>query len=75
MQSPDGANVEQQADVLAAELAAEARRRVEAEAVVEELSQYNTAVIEQAQARVPDAAALAAVCNCFGGWNLHAPPS
>lgn len=36
-------------DALAAELAAEARRRTEAEAIAEELTQYNTAVIEQAQ--------------------------
>lgn len=36
-------------DALAAELAAEARRRSEAEAICEELTQYNTAVIEQAQ--------------------------
>ncbi len=49
---PQGSDGEQRADVLAAELAAEARRRAGAEAVVEELSQYNTAVIEQAQASI-----------------------
>jgi hypothetical protein len=42
---------ERRVDVLAAELAAEARRRTEADAIVEELMQYNTAVIEQAQVR------------------------
>ena len=37
--------------MLAAELAAEARRRTEADAIVEELMQYNTAVIEQSQVK------------------------
>jgi hypothetical protein len=47
-ESPTG---ERRVDALAAELAAEARRRTEADAIVEELMQYNTAVIEQAQVR------------------------
>ncbi len=53
--------------MLAAELAAEARRRAGAEAVIEELAQYNTAVIEQAQARAraspsPKVVRLAVLC-------------
>ena len=47
----DASTGERRVDVLAAELAAEARRRTEADAIVEELMQYNTAVIEQSQVR------------------------
>jgi hypothetical protein len=56
----DASTGETRVDMLAAELAAEARRRTEADAIVEELMQYNTAVIEQSQAR----AALQHLVDC-----------
>lgn len=57
-----GGSLALRVEALAAELAAEARRRAEAEACIAEFAQYNTAVIEQAQVRHP---------SNWLSWNLH----
>lgn len=65
MQEPESAGISAKpVDALAAELAAEARRRSEAEAICEELTQYNTAVIEQAQVHPTSCRCLASTNYC-----------